>query len=117
MAKLVTEIKILDSNECITFFELIADNLDCISEPLRSSIVNWVDSENKGWVSWTDIAPEYIRNDDCLVLLDGEDVSNVTGYNKILKKVSVINDNKRNVIKAASFSIKNIGFDNFVEWE
>jgi hypothetical protein len=39
MAKLVTEVKILDFNEFTTFFELIADNLDCIAEPLKSSIV------------------------------------------------------------------------------
>ena len=74
----------------MTFFELIADNLDCISEPLRSSIVDWVDSGDKGWVSWAAISPEFINSDSCIVMMNGVEQNYVTGYNRILKKIKLI---------------------------
>jgi len=120
MTTLTTEIKFLDLDIMQTLFELLADNQDCIEDPLKSKLQEFIDSEDKGWVSWSDIAPEFISNESCLVMLNGEDVSNVTGYNKILRKVkvvSVVNDrNLVEVIKADSFSINNVGFANFVEW-
>lgn len=118
MAKLTTEIKVTELDEIKTLFELFADNFDCIKEPLRSRFLEWVDAEDKGWVSWSDIAPEFIDSKSCSVIVNGKDHGNVTGYNKILRKVKVFNKdpNRIEIINAKSFSIKNIGFDNFVEW-
>lgn len=118
MAKLPVEIKLSELNEMKTMFELISDNFDCIKDPLRSRFLEWVESKDKAWVSWSDIAPEFINNKNCSVLVDGKDHVNVTGYNKILRKVKVLNKdpNRIEIINAKSFSINNIGFDNFVEW-
>lgn len=118
MAKLTTEIKVTELDEIKTLFELFADNFDCIKEPLRSRFLEWVDAKDKGWVSWSDIAPKFIDNKSCSVLVNGEDATNVCGYNKILRKVQVINkDPKRvEIVNAKSFSVNNIGYPSFVEW-
>lgn len=118
MAKLITEVNLLDIEPCTTLFELIGDNVGCIGEPLLSRLKEWADSEDKGWVSWTDIAPEFIDNESCSVIADGEDQLLVCGYNKILRKIKVYNKdiNKFEVFSVKSFSINNIGFANFVEW-
>ena len=118
MAKLMTEIKLTELDQIKTLLELLAENIDCIKEPLKSRFEEWIDSENKGWVSWSDIAPEFIDNKSCSVLINGEDSLTVCGYNKILRKVKVFNrdPNRIEIINAKSFSINNIGFANFVEW-
>ncbi|MFT7372083.1 MAG: hypothetical protein ACI9T9_000764 [Oleiphilaceae bacterium] len=118
MAELKVEIKILDSDEFNTLFELIADNFEGVPEPLKSKLFEWVESENKGWILWGDICPRFISMESAIVMLNGKSVGNVTGYNKILKKVTVMNEGWQleEVVKAASFSINNINFDNFVEW-
>ncbi len=118
MAKLMTEIKITELDEVKTFFELLADNMDCVSEPLNSRIKEWLEEGDKCWVSWSDIAPEFIDNKSCVVLLNGEEMQTVTGYNKILRKVKVFhkNPNRIEIVNAKSFSINNVGFANFVEW-
>ena len=115
---MITEVKLLDIEPCTTFFELIGDNIDCIGEPLLSRLKEWADSEDKGWVSWSDIAPEFIDNKSCLVTVNGNEQMYVCGYNKILRKVRVFNKdiNRFEIINAKSFSIKNIGFANFAEW-
>tara|TARA_R110000782_G_scaffold55112_2_gene116364 strand:+ start:141 stop:509 length:369 start_codon:yes stop_codon:yes gene_type:complete len=122
MAKLVTEIKILDLDMMDTFFSLIADNADCIHEPLKSKLQEWIDAEEKGWVSWSEISPEYIKSNDCRVMLNGHEQFFVTGYNKILRKVKVLERAEGNkpcfirIVEAQSFSINNNRFSNFVEW-
>tara|TARA_R110000868_G_scaffold162439_1_gene393704 strand:- start:39169 stop:39528 length:360 start_codon:yes stop_codon:yes gene_type:complete len=118
MAKLITEIKLLDMDELKTLFELFSDNIDCIKEPLRSRFIEWIEAEDKGWVSWSDIAPEFIDNESCSVLVDGKDALTVCEYNKILRKVKVFHKkpNRIEIVNAKSFSINNIGFANFVEW-
>jgi hypothetical protein len=118
MAKLMTEIKITELDEIKTLFELLGDNTDCIKEPLNSRLKEWVDGNNKGWVKWRDISPEFIDDKSCSVIADGVDQLYVTGYNKILRKIKVHNRilNKIEVFNAKSFSINNIGFANFVEW-
>jgi len=118
MAKLPKEIKLCDLDQIKTLFELFADNIDCIHEPLKSRFIEWVNDEDKGWVSWSDIAPEFIDNKSCSVIVNGEDHVNVTEYNKILRKVKVFNKNPNRIeiINAKSFSINNVGFANFVEW-
>lgn len=118
MAKLITEIKLLDMDELKTLFELFSDNIDCIKEPLRSRFIEWVESENKGWVSWDDISPVFINDKSCSVLADGKDQLYVTDYNKILRKIKAYNQEsgRIDIISVKSFSINNIGFDNFVEW-
>lgn len=117
MAKLMTEIKLTELEEIKTMFELIADNFDCIKEPLKSKFIDWVDSEDKCWVSWSDIQ-QYIDNKNCSVLVDGKEHQTVCGYNRILRKVKVFirDPNRIEIINAKSFSVNNIGFANFVEW-
>ena len=114
----MTEIKLTELDEIKTLFELFADNIDCMKEPLKSRFLEWIDTKDKGWVSWSDISPEFIGNMSCVVLVDDVEHLFVTGYNKILRKVKIYNDDlkKIEVFNAKSFSIKNIGFDNFVEW-
>ena len=119
MAKITAEIKLSECDEIKTFFELIADNMDDIREPLRSKIKDWTESEDKGWVKWGDIAPEFIDNNNCIVMMDGIEQQLVTGYNRVLQKVKFFEPLNRSPIRIASpksFSIKNVGFDNFVEW-
>jgi len=118
MAKLPVEIKLSELDQMKTLFELFADNMDCIHEPLKSRLIDWVNDEDKGWVSWSDIAPEFIDNKSCSVLIDGKDALTLCGYNKILRKVKVFNrePNRIEIINAKSFSINNTGFANFVEW-
>ena len=118
MRKLVTEIKITDLDEIKTFFELISDNQACISDPLRTLIQQWLEKTNNAWVKWSDISPEFISSTNCLVLLNGVEQFYVTGYNKILKKVKIYNkkESKIDIVKAESFSINNLGCENFVEW-
>ena len=114
----MTEIKLTDLDQMKTLFELIADNIDCMREPLKSRFLEWADTEDKGWVSWRDISPEFINDKSCSVIADGVDQLYVTGYNKILRKIKVYNKSigKIEVFKVKSFSISNIGFANFVEW-
>ena len=118
MAKLIAEIKMTELDEMKTLFELFSDNIDCISEPLKSRLKEWVESEGKAWVSWSDISPEFINNQSCVVLADGVDQQNVCGYNKILRKIKVFNKalGRVDILRAKSFSINNIGSSNFVEW-
>jgi len=118
MAKLTTEIKITELDQITTLFELLGDNQECIKEPLRSRFIEWMEAKDKGWVSWSDIEPEFVGNMSCVVLVDGVEQLFVTGYNKILRKVKIYNGDlkKIEVFNAKSFSIKNIGFANFVEW-
>ena len=119
MSKLIYEIKMTELDEMKTLFELFSDNVDCINEPLKSRLKEWVESEGKAWVSWSDIAPEFIDNNSCLVLVDGKDALNVCAYNKILRKVKILNveSSRLEIVSAKSFSINNIGFANFVEWD
>jgi hypothetical protein len=118
MAKLITEIKMTELDEMKTLFELFADNVDCINEPLKSRLKEWVESEGKAWVSWSDIAPEFIDNKSCIVLANGVDQQTVCGYNKILRKIKVFDKatGRIDVTAVKSFSINNIGSANFVEW-
>jgi hypothetical protein len=118
MAKLTTEIKITELDQITTLFELLGDNQECIKEPLRSRFIEWMEAKDKGWVSWSDIAPEFIDNKSCSVLVDGNDEQTVCGYNKILRKVKIFNKEayRIEIVNAKSFSINNIGFANFVEW-
>ena len=118
MAKLITEIKLTELDQTKTLFELFADNIDCMQEPLKSKFLEWVNSEDKGWTTWSDISPEFIGNMSCVVLVDDVVHLFVTGYNKILRKVKIYNDElkKVEVFNAKSFSIKNIGSASFVEW-
>jgi hypothetical protein len=118
MPNSILEVKILDLEICQTLFELLSENINCISEPLKSKIYQWVECENKGWVIWSDICPNFINKESCVVMLNGKSVKNVTGYNQILRKVTVMNEGWQmlEVVRADSFSINNIDFDNFVEW-
>jgi hypothetical protein len=118
MAKLIYEIKMTELDEMKTLFELFSDNVDCINEPLKSRLKEWVESEGKAWVSWSDIAHEFIDSNSCVVLVDGVDQQNVCGYNKILRKIKVLNKAtfRVDVTSVKSFSINNIGSANFVEW-
>jgi hypothetical protein len=118
MAKLMAEIKMTELDEIKTLFELFADNVDCINEPLKSRLKEWVESEGKAWVSWSDIAPEFIDNNSCSVLVEGKDALHVCGYNKILRKIKVFDKatGRIEIVSAKSFSINNIGSANFVEW-
>jgi hypothetical protein len=119
MTKLIAEIKVSGLEIVETLFELLSDNLEHIQEPLKSKLLDWLESQDKGWVSWSDISPEFIDSNNCIVMMNGIEQMHVTGYNRILQKVKVIDYTSRaviNIVKADSFSIKNIGFDNFVSW-
>ena len=125
MAKLGVEVKLTELEEVRALLEearvligLLADNVDCMSEPLKSKFKVWCETEDKGWISWSDISPEFINSGSCSVMLNGSDASTVCGYNKALRKVKVfIKDaNRVDLIDAKTFSINNIGQPNFVEW-
>ena len=118
MAKLMTEIKVTELDQIKTLLELLGDNIHCMQEPLISRFKEWVNDEDKGWVSWSDIAPEFIDNNNCYVFMDGTEQMQVTGYNKVLRKVKIYNKEKSriDVVSAKSFSISNIGADDFIRW-
>jgi hypothetical protein len=118
MAKLTMKIELSDLDGVKDFFELLADNADCVVEPLKSRVIEWVNEKNKGWVSWGSICPLYIDEKSCTVMLNGVEQSTVTRYNKLLRKVELVRQNPNRIerVDAKSFSINNIGFANFVEW-
>ncbi len=118
MAKLMTEIKVTGLDQIKTLFELLGDNIDCIQEPLKSRLEEWVNADDKGWVKWSDISPEFIEDKSCYVFMDGTEQLFVTGYNKILRKVKIYNKEKSrvDVVSAKSFSISNMGHEDFVRW-
>ena len=117
MAKIVTEVSIKDVDSIKVLFELIGDNTEYIREPLLSKIQEWIDSENAGWVKWGDLR-EFVDNSNCTVLLNGEEQLFVTGYNKVLRKVELLNKEigRLEVVKAESFSVANSGQQPYVEW-
>jgi hypothetical protein len=118
MTKLQVEVKLTDVLDINTLLDLLVDNSDCITPSLMSAITGWANGGGVGWVSWRDIAPEFIDNNSCVVMLNGEEQQHVCGYNSVLKKVKVYNKKKNriDVIKAKSFSINNVGAANFVGW-
>ena len=118
MAKITAEIKLSELDIVKDLFELLSDGIECIQEPLKSKLLDWVEAEDKGWVKWSDIAPEFINNQECIVMMNGAEQMQVTGYNRILQKVELFDKELRclKIVDAKSFSIKNIGFENFVSW-
>ena len=118
MAKITAEIKFLELEVVKDLFELLSDGIESIQEPLKSKLLDWVESEDKGWVSWSDVSPEFIDSDNCIVMMNGAEQMHVTGYNRILQKVKLFDKDLRQlkIVEAKSFSIKNVGYDNFVSW-
>ena len=119
ITKLTAEIKVSGLEIVETLFELLSDNIEHIQETLKSKLLDWAESEYAGWVGWADISPEFIDSNNCIVMMNGIEQMHVTAYNRILQKVQVIDYTSKkviNIVKADSFSIKNIGFDNFVSW-
>lgn len=123
MTNFASEVKLSELEEIKALFELISDNFSDIKEPLASRIKEWVDAENKSWVSWSDLRCKGLVFDNgnssnyTTVVIDGEESQTMVRYNKILRKVVIHNDGCLDMINAKSFSIKNNKSDNFlVEW-
>jgi hypothetical protein len=117
MASITAEVKVSGLELVQDFFELLSENIECIQEPLKSKILDFVESEDQGWVSWPDISPEFIDSNNCIVMMDGIEQDHVTGYNRILQQVKIIDRTSRPFIKIVKAKSFYIGFDNFVSWQ
>lgn len=118
MAQVKIEVEVEQIWKFKSLLELIGDNLECISDPLKSRLLESIENDEMGWVIWSDLY-EHIDSDNCTVMMDGEEQFYVTKYNKMLRKVSVFNAETKKIDTyiASSFSVANNGCPPYVEWD
>lgn len=86
MADIDLKLSLKDADQIKTLITMLGDNADDLPEKVRIALYEIFD-DGPCEQSWCDIRPYIVSDDECVVLVDGISVNNVTSINKPLRRI------------------------------